>query len=157
MGFFGLPNLLVTSKGTDYLNTIFASMCSNFVIKDRPSYPNNPQANGLVESQNKNGGPICLSCSFYKKFMVIKFHFFVKVLRVKHFLHPFFVQDRNLTLLMMNLPHMVPLLSMTHITIIGYSTSFCFFSSFPLTVFHNLTQTSLLSFRIKSTSAKSKI
>ena len=51
---FGLPIYLVTHRGSEYVNTDMAHLCTLMGIRHSPRTPYFPWTNGLVEVQNKN-------------------------------------------------------------------------------------------------------
>ena len=53
---FGSPIYLVTYRGSEYINTDMAHLCTLMGIKHSPRRPYSPWTNGLVEVQNKNLG-----------------------------------------------------------------------------------------------------
>ena len=53
---FGPPIYLVTDRGSEYINTDMAHLCTLMGIRPSPRTPYSPWTNGLVEVQNKNLG-----------------------------------------------------------------------------------------------------
>ena len=53
---FGPPVYLVTDRGSDYINSELANLCTTMGIIHSPRTPYAPWTNGLVENQNKNLG-----------------------------------------------------------------------------------------------------
>ena len=53
---FGPPIYLVTDRGSDYINSEFANLCTTMGIRHSPRTPYAPLTKGLVENQNKNLG-----------------------------------------------------------------------------------------------------
>ena len=53
---FGPPVYLVTDRGTEYINSEFANLCTTMGIRHSPRTPYAPWTNGLVENQNRNLG-----------------------------------------------------------------------------------------------------
>ena len=53
---FGPPIYLVTERGSEYINSELANLCTTMGIRHSPRTPNAPCTNGLVENQNKNFG-----------------------------------------------------------------------------------------------------
>ena len=53
---FGPPIYLVTDRGSEYINSEFANLCTIMGIRHSPRTPYAPGTNGLVENQNKNPG-----------------------------------------------------------------------------------------------------
>ena len=53
---FGPPVYLVTDRGTEYINSEFANLCTTMGIRHSPRTPYSPWTNGLVENQNRNLG-----------------------------------------------------------------------------------------------------
>ena len=53
---FGPPVYLVTDRGTEYINSEFANLCTTMGIRHSPRTPYGPWTNGLVENQNRNLG-----------------------------------------------------------------------------------------------------
>ena len=53
---FGPPVYLVTDRGSEYINSELASLCTTMGIRHSPITPYAPWTNGLVENQNKNLG-----------------------------------------------------------------------------------------------------
>ena len=51
---FGPPVYLVTDRGTEYINSEFANLCTTMGIRHSPRTPYAPWTNGLVENQNRN-------------------------------------------------------------------------------------------------------
>ena len=47
---------LVTERGSEYINSEFANLCTTMGIRHSPRNPYAPWTNGLVENQNKNLG-----------------------------------------------------------------------------------------------------
>ena len=50
----GLPQYLVTDRGTEYINQDMAHEISLFHIKHSPGTPYSPWTDGLVENHNRN-------------------------------------------------------------------------------------------------------
>ena len=53
---FGPPVNFVTDRGSEYINTDMAHLCTLMGIRHSPRTPYSPRTNGLVEVQNKNIG-----------------------------------------------------------------------------------------------------
>ena len=53
---FGPPVFLVTARGSEYVNSELANLCTTMGIRNSPRTPYAPWTNGLVENQNKNLG-----------------------------------------------------------------------------------------------------
>ena len=53
---FGPPVYVVTDRGTEYINSEFANLCTTMGIRHSPRTPYAPWTNGLVENQNRNLG-----------------------------------------------------------------------------------------------------
>ena len=53
---FGPPIYLVTDRGSEYINTDMAHLCTLMGIRHSPRTPYSPWTNGLFEVQNKNLG-----------------------------------------------------------------------------------------------------
>ena len=53
---FGPPVYLVTDRGSEYINSEFAKLCTTMGIRHSPRTPYAPWTNGLVENQNRNLG-----------------------------------------------------------------------------------------------------
>ena len=53
---FGPPKNLVTDRGSEYINSEFANLCTTMEIRHSPRTPYAPWTNGLVENQNRNLG-----------------------------------------------------------------------------------------------------
>ena len=53
---FGPPVYLVTDRGSEYINSELANLCTKMGIRHSPRTPYAPWTNGLVEIQNKNLG-----------------------------------------------------------------------------------------------------
>ena len=53
---FGPPIYLVTDRGSEYINSELANLCTTMGIRHSPRTPYAPLTNGLVENQNKNLG-----------------------------------------------------------------------------------------------------
>ena len=53
---FGLPVDLVEDRGSEYINSEFANLCTTMGIGHSPKFPYAQWTNGLVENQNKNLG-----------------------------------------------------------------------------------------------------
>ena len=53
---FGPPIYLVSDRGSEYINTDMAHLCTLMAIRHSPRTPYSPWTNGLVEVQNKNLG-----------------------------------------------------------------------------------------------------
>ena len=53
---FGPPVYIVTDRGTEYINSEFANLCTTMGIRQSPRTPYAPWTNGLVENQNRNLG-----------------------------------------------------------------------------------------------------
>ena len=53
---FGPPIYLVTDRGSEYINTDMAHLCTLMGIRNCPRTLYSPWTNGLVEKQNKNIG-----------------------------------------------------------------------------------------------------
>ena len=53
---FRPPVYLVTDRGSEYINSEFAKLCTTMGIRHSPRTPYAPWTNGLVENQNKNLG-----------------------------------------------------------------------------------------------------
>ena len=53
---FGPPVYLVTDRGSEYINSELANLCTTMGIRHSPRTPYAPWTNGLVENQNKNLG-----------------------------------------------------------------------------------------------------
>ena len=51
---FGPPIYLVTDRGSDYINTDMAHLCTLMGIRHSPRLPYSPWTNELVEVRNKN-------------------------------------------------------------------------------------------------------
>ena len=51
---FGPPVYLVTDRGSEYINSERANLCTTMEIRHSPRTPYAPWTNGLVENQNKN-------------------------------------------------------------------------------------------------------
>ena len=51
---FGPPVYLVTDRGSEYINSELANLCTTMGIRHSPRTPYAPWTNGLVENQNKN-------------------------------------------------------------------------------------------------------
>lgn len=52
---FGLPRMLLSDRGTHFLNKVIKSLTTSLYIRHEVSIPYNPQANGQVESTNDLG------------------------------------------------------------------------------------------------------
>ena len=52
----GPPVYLVTDRGSEYINSELANLCTTMGIRHSPRTPYAPWTNGLVENQNKNLG-----------------------------------------------------------------------------------------------------
>ena len=58
---FGPPIYLVTDRGSEYINTDMAQLCTLMGIRHSPRTPYAPWTNGLVEVQYKNiGTHLCM-------------------------------------------------------------------------------------------------
>ena len=53
---FGPPVYLITDRGSEYINSELANLCTTMGIRRSPRTPYAPWTNGLVENQNKNLG-----------------------------------------------------------------------------------------------------
>ena len=53
---FGPPVYLVTDRGTEYINSEFANLCTTMGNRHSPRTPYAPWTKGLVENQNRNLG-----------------------------------------------------------------------------------------------------
>ena len=53
---FEPPVYLVTDRGSEYINSEFANLCTTMGIRHSPRTPYAPWTNGLVENQNRNLG-----------------------------------------------------------------------------------------------------
>ena len=53
---FGPPIYLVTDRGSEYINSELANLCTTMGIRHSPRTPYAPWTNDLVENQNKNLG-----------------------------------------------------------------------------------------------------
>ena len=53
---FGPPIYLVTDRGSEYINSELANLCTTMGIRHSPRTPYAPWTKGLVENQNKNLG-----------------------------------------------------------------------------------------------------
>ena len=53
---FGPPVYLVTDRGSEYVNSELANLCTTLGIRHSPRTPYAPWTNGLVKNQNKNLG-----------------------------------------------------------------------------------------------------
>ena len=53
---FGPPVYLVTDRGSEYINSELANLCTTMGIRHSPRTPYAPWTNGLVENQKKNRG-----------------------------------------------------------------------------------------------------
>ena len=53
---FGPPVYLVTDRGSEYIKSEFANLCTTMGIRHSPRTPYAPWTNGLVENQNRNLG-----------------------------------------------------------------------------------------------------
>ena len=51
---FGLPEILVTDNGTEFINNEIISLCHLYNIKHKPRTSHAPGANGLVEGMNRS-------------------------------------------------------------------------------------------------------
>ncbi len=49
----GIPKILLTDNGTEFVNNIFSDYCKNNNIEHRKTRPYNPRCNGIVERFNK--------------------------------------------------------------------------------------------------------
>ena len=53
---FGPPVYIVTDRGSEYINSELANLCTTMEIRHSPRTPYAPWTNGLVENQNKTLG-----------------------------------------------------------------------------------------------------
>ena len=53
---FGPPISLVTDRGSEYIHSVLANLCTTMGIRHSPRTPYAPWTNSLVENQNKNLG-----------------------------------------------------------------------------------------------------
>ena len=53
---FRPPIYLVTDRGSEYINSEFANLCTTMGVRHSPRTPYAPWTNGLVKNQNKNLG-----------------------------------------------------------------------------------------------------
>ena len=53
---FGPSVYLVTDRGSEYINSEFANLCTTMGIRHSPRTPYAPWTNGLVENRNRNLG-----------------------------------------------------------------------------------------------------
>ena len=51
---FGLPKILVTDKGTEFINNEIITLCHLYNIKHKPSTSHAPWTNGLDEGRNRS-------------------------------------------------------------------------------------------------------
>ena len=51
---FGLPEILVTENGTEFIKNEVITLCHLYNIKHKPPKPHAPWANGLVEGMNRS-------------------------------------------------------------------------------------------------------
>ena len=51
---FGLPEILVTDNGTEFINNEIITLCHLYNIKDKPRTSHAPWTNGLVEGMNRS-------------------------------------------------------------------------------------------------------
>ena len=51
---FGLPEILVTKNGTDFINNETITLCPLYNIKHKPGTSDAPLTNGLVEGKNRS-------------------------------------------------------------------------------------------------------
>ena len=51
---FGLPEILVAEKGTDFINNEVITLCHLYNIKHKPRISHAPWTNGLVEDMNRS-------------------------------------------------------------------------------------------------------
>ena len=51
---FGLPEILVTDKGTEFINNEIITLCQLYNIKHKPRTSHAPSTNGLVEGMNRS-------------------------------------------------------------------------------------------------------
>ena len=51
---FGLPEILVTDKSTEFINNEFITLCHLYNIKHKPRTSHAPWTNGLVEGMNRS-------------------------------------------------------------------------------------------------------
>ena len=54
---FGPPIYLVTDRGSEYINSELANLCTKMGIRHPPRTPPAPWTNGLVENQKKPWNP----------------------------------------------------------------------------------------------------
>ena len=50
---FGIPDILVTDNGNEYINGEFAHFCRTYNVQFKPRTPYAPWSNGLVENSNR--------------------------------------------------------------------------------------------------------
>ena len=51
---FGLPLILVTDNGTEFINNEIITLCHLYNIKHKPRTSHSPWTNGLVEGMNRS-------------------------------------------------------------------------------------------------------
>ena len=51
---FGLPEILVTDNGTEFINNEIITLCHLYIIKHKPRTSHAPSTNGLVEGMNRS-------------------------------------------------------------------------------------------------------
>ena len=51
-GLFGIPDILVTDNGNEYINGEFTHFCRTYNVQFKPRTPYEPWSNGLVENSN---------------------------------------------------------------------------------------------------------